>query len=553
MSRFKKLLSFTFTVLFSFILVACGEEIPEMGQNSTETADAEEFNVDTVGNDTLIIGMSNAPSSQNPFFSPGASEVWTMNFFYETLLNQVSATEFVPRLGEFQTEDNQTFTITLNPEAMWTDGEPVTADDVAFTLNTIAHPDTLITVGAKIAMLEGTDEGGKMEEGMEELPGVEVVDDHTLQVRTKVPVDINYISEQLGAGVRIAPEHVFADIPKAELHNSEPATHPTVFNGAYKFVEYEEENYLHMTANEDYYRGAPKIKDIYVRVLSNEAMVTELQSGGIHMVSQGGFGDVPHQDIPMISEVENLVIEESSTPNVQYMLINNEDPRFEDVRVRQALAYAIDFDMAVENLLLGSGETLASPYSSANESYKADDLEPYPYDPELAKQLLEEANFDFSQPIELGVPTGNTIREQMGDLVEQWLEAIGIEVNQSRYDFATWSNYLREGDYDIGLYGIAHTYEPDLSSLVGTGGSNNHARYSSEEMDALLAEGAAVVEAEERYPIYEEVQTLFKEDAPIIPLYSEAVYSVQVNHLQGGVDPFFPATLVDVHEWELTE
>lgn len=553
MNRFKKILYLVFTILFSFTLVACGEEIPDMGKDNAETAEANEFDVDTSGNDTLVIGMSNAPNSQNPFFAQGASETWAMSFFYETLLNQVSATEFVPRLGEFETEDNQTFTVSLNPDAMWTDGEPVTADDLAFTLNTIAHPDTLVTVGAKIAMLEGTDETGKMSEGMEELPSIDIIDEHTLQLKTKVPVDINYISEQLGTGVKVVPEHIFKDIPKAELHNSEPATNPTVFNGAYKFVEYEEENYLHMTANEDYYRGAPKIKDIYIRVLSNEAMVTELQSGGIHMVSQGGFGDIPHQDIPMISEVGNLVVEESSSPNVQYLIMNNEDPRFKDVHVRQAMAYALDLDMAIENLLLGSGEVLASPYSSANETYKADDLDPYPYDPELARELLEEADFDFSQPVELGVPTGNTIREQMGDLVEQWLEAVGMEVNQTRYDFTTWTNYIREGNFDIGLWGMGHTYEPDLTPLIGTGGTSNYSGYSNEEMDALLAEGAAAVEFEDRYPIYEKVQKLFKEDAPIIPLYSEAVYSVQVDYLQGGVEPFFPATLVDVHEWELTE
>src|SRR5690625_2429498 len=346
MTRFKKMMLVPLMMLFSFVLVACGEELPDLSENGEADAEATEFNVDTSSNDTLVIGMSNAPHSKNPFFAQGTSAVWTMGFFYETLLNQVSATEFVPRLGEFETEDNQTFTVRLNPEAMWTDGEPVTAEDVAFTINTIAHPEVLTTFGAKISMIEGTDESGKMEEGMEELPSVEVVDDHTLTLRTKVPVDINYISEFLGTGVLSAPEHVFADIPKAELHNSEPAVNPTVFNGAYEFVEYEEENYLHMTANEDYYRGAPKIQDIYVRVLSNEAMVTELQSGGIHMVSQGGFGDVPHHDIALVEAEDHLVVEEYSSPNVQYLSINNSNPRFEDVRVRQAFAYALDLDMA---------------------------------------------------------------------------------------------------------------------------------------------------------------------------------------------------------------
>lgn len=542
-----------FTALFSSLLFACGEDLPDLDENAESTeAESEELDVDTSGTDTLVIGMSNAPHSQNPFYAQGTSAVWSMRFFYETLLDQTSTTDFVPRLGEFETDDNETFTVKINPDANWTDGEPVTADDVAFTFNTIAHPDTLTTFATYVSMLEGTDSSGKLEEGEEEISGVKVIDDKTLEFKTKKPVDINYVSEFLGVNILIAPEHVLGDIPKDELHTADEATHPTVFSGAYKFEEYVEENYLYMTANEDYYRGAPKIENIYMRVLSNEAMVTELQAGEIHMVSQGGFGDVPHHDIELVEDTDNLVVEESSNANVQYLLLNNEDPRFEDVRVRQAFAYALDFDMAIENLLLGHGETLAGTYSSAS-SYKDEDLDPYPYDPEKAKELLEDADFDFDEPIELGVPTGNTIREQNADLVEQWLEAIGLEVTQTQYDFTTWMSYLRDGDYEIGMYGQGHNYDPDVTNVLGTDGTSNHQKYSSSEMDALLKKGAEETEVEDRYEVYKEVQQLVKDDAPLIPLYSESVYSVQVDNLDGGIEPFYPASLIDLQEWELTE
>ncbi len=546
MKKLKQALLFTFTLLF--VLVGCGANNEDVATETTTTPTGEV----TADTDTLVIGMSNAPSSQNPFFAQGTSAFWTMRFFYESLLDQISATEFVPRLGEFSTEDNLNFTVSLNPDAQWTDGEPVTAKDVAFTINTIAHPDTLTSVGVKIAMLEGTDDAGKMLDGLEELSGVEIIDDHTLNLTTKMPVDINYISEFLGLGILITPEHVFGDIPKDELHNTEAVTQPTVFNGAYEFVEYEEENYLHLKANENYYRGAPKINEIFFRVLSNQAMVTELQSGGIHMVSQGGFGDIPHSDIDLVKQVENLVVEEYPSPNVQYLISNSSSPRLEDKRVRQAFGYAIDFDSTIENLLLGHGESLAASYSSAN-NYKDESLEPYPYDPDKAVELLNESGFDFSQPLRLGVPTGNTIREQNADLIQQSLEDIGIEIVQTQYDFTTWLSFLRDGDFDIGLWGQAHTYDPDLSNVFATTGSSNYGKYSSEEMDTLLKQGTDEVDVDKRYAIYQKVQQLVKEDAANIPLYSESVYSVQVDNLKGGVKAFYPATLTDVHEWELTE
>lgn len=544
----KRCLLLSGLLVLLLFLTGCGEEIDNA---SPEPAEAEEeANVDAASGDALIIGMSNAPESQNVFQSSSTSSDWTMKFFYDTLLDQVSPTEFVPRLGEMTTENNQVFTVTLHPDAHWTDGEPVTADDVAFTLNTIAHPDTMTSRGANIAMLEGTNSQGKMEEEMEELPGVAVIDEKTLELTTKQPVDINYISELLGTEVMIAPEHVMRDIPKADLATAEEVVDPSVFSGAYKFEEYKEEDSLHLVANEDYYRGTPNISEVYVRVLNDAAMVTELQAGNIHMISQGGFGDVPHDDIPLLQNEEHLLVEEYASPNVQYLYINTENERFSEPKVRQAFAYALDLDSAVDNLLQGHGEVPAGPYSSAN-SYQLEGLDPYPYDPEKASQLLEEANFDFSKPVELSVPTGNAIREQMADLVEQWLEAVGVEVNQTQYDFTTFMSRLRDGDYELGLGGQAHNYEPDLTNFLGTGGASNQTFYSSEEMDTLLQEGLQGVTAEERKPVYDELQKLYKEDVPSIPLYSESVYSVQAEGLNGGVEEFYPATLQDLHEWTL--
>lgn len=544
----KRSLLVVLTVAVSLFLAACGQELPaSSGEDASDTT----LEMETSSGETLVIGMNNAPSSQNPFHANSTSADWAMKFFYETLLNQVGPTEFEPRLGEFSTEDNQTFTVSLNSEATWTDGEPVTAHDVAFTLNTIAHPDTLTSHGADIAMLEGTDSQGKMAEGLEELPGVTVVNDETLELTTKEPVDINYISEFLGTKVMVAPEHVMEDIPKEELHTAQEVVQPTVFNGPYKFVKYAEEDYLELEANEDYYRGVPKIANVFMRVLNGSTLVTELQAGNLHMVSQGGFGDVPHNDIPLVQEVETLEVKEYASPNVQYLYINNENERYADKKVRQAFAYAIDFEMIVENLLTGHGEVPAAPYSSANTTYQDESLEPYPYDPEKAKELLDEAGFDYNQPVTLSVPTGNAVREQNADLIEQYLENIGLEVNQVSYDFTTFMSKLREGDYELGLGGQAHNYEPDLTNFLGTGGSSNQNHYSSEEMDSLLAEGLKGTTSEERQPVYEEVQALFKEDVPAIPFYSESVYSVQVDYLNGGVKEFYPATTANVHEWTL--
>lgn len=107
----------------------------------------------------LSMGLTNAPDSLNPLFTPGTSADWTLKILYDSLLVEPEANKFAPGLAEsFTTTDNQNFTIKLNPKAKWTDGTPVTADDVVFTLNTIANPKVETTKGSRIYFLEGVNE-----------------------------------------------------------------------------------------------------------------------------------------------------------------------------------------------------------------------------------------------------------------------------------------------------------------------------------------------------------------------------------------------------------
>ncbi|HLR92387.1 MAG TPA: ABC transporter substrate-binding protein [Atopostipes sp.] len=542
---------FLFLLIPLFLLLtACADELPDVSSNPDNS---NEENFEPAGNEdeTLIVGISNNIDSMNPFFKNGLVSTYVQRFFYESILNMKGPTEFEPRLGEFTTEDNQTFQLSLVEDATWSDGEPVTTEDVYYTINTIADPDTLTSLGMRIAMIEGTDENGKRVDGEEELSGLEIIDDYTMTIQTKEPVDLNYLSEFLGFQVMIAPEHVFSEIDPADLQTSDPAIHPTVTGGPYEFVENKEDNYLHLTANENYYRGAPNIKDIYFRVLDGVSIVTELQSGNIDMTAGAGIGVVPDEDIPLIEEIEHLSVESSVGSGIQYMVINHDRERFQDPKVRRALAYAIDQEMAFENLLHGNGELTPTMYTSMNP-YKNEDIEPIPYDPEEAKRLLEEANFDFSEPVQIMVPTGNVAREQMADLTQQWLQSIGMTVEQEKYDFTTWLSKAREGEFDLGFVGQSHTYEPNVQNNFGTGGASNYGNISDPVLDQYIEEGTQGITFEERKPIYDEMQEYFVETMPAVPLYTEAEYIIKDQRLVGGAKPFFQATTNDVHEWHFT-
>lgn len=543
----KNLLALLFTSLLLF-LAACGPALPEQNTAGSEDVTAD---LPTSDGESLVIGMTNAPAEMNPFYAQGTSSQWAQRFIYESLVDMVAPSVFESRLGEITTEDNQVFTIKMNADAYWSDGIPVSADDLAYTINTIAHPDVLTSKGAKILMIEGTDESGKSLDGGE-LSGVRIIDEKTVEIKTKTPLDINYFMEIFGRDVMIAPKHVFSEIPYEEIHTSEAANQPTVTNGAYKYVEYKEEDYLHLAANPDYYQGAPKINEVFIRVVNATNFPSELQAGNIQMLTAGGFGNITHEDAVLLEDTEHLVIEPMPSTIVQYMMFNTENERYADPRVRRALGHALNLDIAIENLLLGNGEVSPGPYTSAS-AYIHPTLEPLSYDQELAKSLLEEAGFDFNEPITLAVPTGNLLREQMGDLIEQWLEQIGLTVNQERFDFTTHISNSRNGDYEINLMGMAHTYDPDISHFMGTGGGSNYPQYSDEKMDSLLQQGREATDPEERRAIYNELQEYFQEQSPAIPLYSENEYKVQDKKLKGGIDEFQLGATANIHEWELTE
>lgn len=547
MLKKKNVLRNTLAASAALLLAACGEDLPDVEEGMSEEGVASDFELDEGDDSTLFIGLTNGPDTFNPFNRQGTAGTWVQRFFYDSLVLQPEPGVFEPALASsIETEDNQVFTIHIDPEANWTDGEPVTANDVAFTLNMIADVEVESAGNSYLNTIEGTNSSGEMEEGQEELSGIEVLDEKTLTITTKDPVDLALVQELIGFNILIAPEHVFSEIEKSEIPRSEAATQPSVFSGAYKFVEFQEDDYVHLEANPDYYRGAPEIDTIYARIMNGTAMVTEFQAGNLHMAAGGAIGVVPIQDIQLLEDVDGLEVEEYPTMSAQYMLINAQ--RFPDVEVRQAMAYALDFDTTVENLLEGRGETLAAPYTSSSP-YQHETLEPYPYDPEQAQQLLEEAGFDTNEPIEFSVPAGNAVREQNGDLIEQWLTEAGFNITQQNYDFPTWLAMANDQDYDIGLMGWPHTVEPDLSTYVHS--SINQMTHEDEHIDQLLEDGLSALEFEERYEIYAELQEYLHEQAYVIPLYTESDFGIKVDYLDGGIGEFWTGALHDVHEWSL--
>jgi peptide/nickel transport system substrate-binding protein len=498
--------------------------------------------------DTLYIGTVNPPASFNPINQSDVAGQWAVRFAMDTLMDQPEPLKFVPKLAEsIESTDNKTFTVKLRTGAKWSDGQPITAKDVAFTINLIANRDSLTTLGGNISPLTGVDATGKLPKGQTAVPGLKAVDDSTVVFTTKTATDPNYVKEMIGTKVIVMPEHVLGKIAPAQVDDSKYAQLPDVTSGPYKFSKYTQNASIEYAADPSYYGGTPKIAKLIMKIMPAANLAGELQTGSIMMNSGGGIGNVPFQDLKTVQGLKD--VNTKVNPTIGFQTIQFNVKTFPDPRMRLGLAHAINRQQIVDELLLGNGEVIDGPYTSQSP-YLDKSLKPLTYDPALAKKLLTEAGWDFSKKINFVVPTGNKIRERSADILLQNFKAIGLNVVQTNYDFPTTLAKARAKDHDMVLMGLTFNIDPDVSNMYSSTGSFNLTGYNSAENDKLLQAGKAEANGQARHTIYNKLQKLWETDLPVLTLYSDySVASTSKSVAVGGATPFWPGTVTNIGQW----
>lgn len=539
----KAMAAFGIATLSLSLITACG------GSSSQPAGQSGTPQNSTGTNKTMVLGMVNPPVIFNPINSSDVASSFVEGFFFDSLLDMTAPLKFSPELAEsFDTKDNQHYTIKLNPKAKWSDGQPITAKDVVYTINLVANPKVETAVGAYIAPLAGLNDKGKLPDGQKTLGSVKQVDDYTVELTTKQPVDPNMLKEQLGSKLMILPEHVVKNIAPDKLSQSPFAQKPNVTSSAFQFVQYVKDQYVELKANPSYYRGAPKLDKIFIKLMPAPNLVAQLKTGEIQMNVGLGIGKIPAQDYETVEKMDNVRYKVEPNIGFQTMQINNKN--ISDPRVRQAILYALDRQLIVKQLLKGKGEVVDGPYTSVSP-YLDKNIKVASQNIEKAKQLLKEAGWDSNKTLSLVVPTGNIVREQSANIIQQNLEAAGFKVKVTKYDFPTIMQKGRAGDFDLLLIGFTFTLDPDVSSLYGTGGAYNFMKYSNPDMDKLLAQGKAEADTAKRHEIYNQVQSILEKDVPVITLYSDYDMAVVSKKVAVGESKYF-GMLYDLNQWSFT-
>ncbi|WP_019536369.1 ABC transporter substrate-binding protein [Paenibacillus ginsengihumi] len=498
----------------------------------------------------ITIGMTNPPLMFNPVDTDASGSnaaVFVNRYLFDTLFKMTAPLEFKLQLAEsFEQKDDRTYVVKLNKDAQWTDGKPVTAYDFEFTANLVANPKTLSTVRANIAFLEGLNDKSRLPEGVSKLSGVKVIDDKTFELVTASPVDPNLIQERLSE-FHILPKHVLENADPASLNSHAFWKNPAVTSGPYVFGKFDN-NVVQLTANPNYYRGAPSIQEVVVKVMPAANMVAQLQSQEIDMNAGQGPGNIPPKEWETIKKMGHIQTMEEPTRRYNSIEINT--TRIPDKKVRQAMAYAINREAIVNQLMKGIGEIQDGPYSNSHPYHDKDILK-YDYDPEKAKQLLQEAGWDSSRVLEFIVPTGDAVREMAGNIVQQNLEAVGVKVKQVNFDFATAVQRAVKGEFDLFISSFGSLVDPDgPSNTYKSTAALNDMRYNNPRVDELFALGMKETDKEKRFAIYKELQNLIQEDVPLITIYSEKNLIALNKAIEGRGGTIY-GMHYDVHEWSI--
>lgn len=550
MKKFISSKTVSLALVFAMVLMTAGCGASEGGASNGDVSNGDISDGGASGEKIVNIGITDSLGGINPLT---IDQTWVNKYAvgleFLPLVELDGELNFQPMLADsVTTEDNRNFIVHIDENAAWSDGTPVTAEDVEFTFLKLASP-VIANPTLMLYAFEGVNDDGFVEEGAESVEGVKVLDEKTVQFTTKYPIALTTFENTYAFYLHTLPKHILGQYSDAELMTLDWFNHPDVVSGPYMVTSYDVDHYISYTANEQYWKGAPKIGKLNFNILDSSQIYAGLQSGEIDLTHHT-MTAIPQEDYENIESLQNVNVVYGSPVTNQSVFIQTEN--IPDARVRQALVYAIDRNMILEQLMKGHGEIVDGFLSSAGPFYDAE-ITPMPYDPEKAKELLAEAGWDGSRTLRFYVNSGDgTFVNAAQAMAAQWA-AVGIKVEIQTVDLAALMTTAGTTDYD--LFAVQYTYAPvdpypDIAWLLG--GEGSWTGYGNDDINAALEATQTAGSIDKMREFYTVVDKKVQED---VPMFSAYIISAQgaVNKRLTGVNANVYGTLINVHEWDIVE
>lgn len=431
---------------------------------------------------------------------------------YEGLVRFDRTGAIVPALASSwrTSEDGLTWIFTLRPGVLFHDGTPLTTGDIIAKFERAMDPDSGHTNAGYYAAIDS----------------VTASDDSTIVFTLTQP------SSSLLYNLA-RPDSIIYPAASAETQRSQP-----IGTGPFRFAEYVPGSHVTLEKFEDYYLdGVPYLDSATFRIISDpNARFASLQTGEIDHT-----GVLPEQYQQAATDPDLKVSQGTATAEITVAMNNTREP-FDDLRVRQAITLAIDKQAIVQGAMFGLGTVIGS-HMSPSEGYYIDLSETYPYDPQRARELLAEAGYPDGFTIDFELPEPYNIERRTGEVIAQQLQQVGITVNLSVVEWATWiERIFLGGDYDMTI--IGHSEPKDINVYANP---DYYYHYTNPRIGELLAEAELATSQEESDAKYQEIATIIANDAVNVWVMSSP-YLVAVRSDVYGFWTDQPTPAIDLTE-----
>ncbi len=539
MKRKSLLLTLSFVLVLTMFIAACGK--------TDDAAKGGDGDGKPVSGGTVTLAMFSAPKGLFEYaFYEDQYDAYVLGYTTSSLWTYDDKLQLnVGRLAEKWelSDDGKSVTINLRKDAKWSDGEPITVDDIIFAWETIASENyTKEAKAPRYYTVENIVGAKEVHEGKaDSLSGVEKKDDHTVVVNF-VEATANALDNLWSTPM---PKHIFDGMTAVEMKNSDHVkkADKIVSSGPFKFKEIKQNEYVILEKNEHWYEeGKPYLDEIHLKVMAQDVAMGALKNGQIDFLS-----DIAPAEFDTIKKMDHVTIEETQDFAYQYMGFKVKNPKLSNKKLRQAITYGINRQAMVDGILRGHGTVLNQHMPDASWAANEKLKDAYPYDPEKAKQILEEAGYKdvdgdgfVEDPdgkkleISLDYPTGNPNREKAAVLIGEDLKKIGLNVNVKQpRDFAIHSDAVEKDKVEMWLMGWSLTPDPDPSGIWGSKDNWNFPRWENKKSDELIQKAKLELDREKAKEIYAEWTELVSEEAPYVFLFSENKIEAWNNRVKG--------------------
>jgi len=483
----KKTLWIAIMLITMLALAACS------GESASAPKESDDLSSDS-SNETFTFASTSDAVGLSPILTNDSMSANVIEHVYDTLFSRNPETkEIEPKLAEsYENTDENTWVIKLKEGVKFHDGTPFNAEAVKYTFDKLRDP---ATAAPRASLLEPVDV-------------ITVIDENTVEIKTKYPY---------GAFLA-ALSHSNASIVSPTADQKQDLMKEPVGTGPYKFVSWTPGDQVELEANEEYWDGAPAVKNVVFKVVPEvSTAISMLQAGEVQFID-----NLPTEQIKRLESMENINIEKKDGTGIYYLTFNHAKEMNQDPDFRKAVASAIDRDAFVSKLngLGVRSDSVVGPQvfgydESADKAGTA-------YDLEAAKALVEKNGYG-DQPIKL--LTAN--RENfilMAEIVQAQLTEAGFDVQIESLEWATFLETARAGEYDITFLSWSNVTGDGSEMLYpnfhsDNAGASNRAQYSNPEFDKLVEESRTTIDQDERKVILDKANKLMIEDNAAVVMY----------------------------------